>query len=72
MNFLKILYVNPGGRVVYSKPIEHKLCCNKSNGHWHIPYLDDEYFEINIKERIKNEKLEWSCIKLVDSNSGSV
>lgn len=71
-NLSRIIYVNPGGNIAYMNPIEHKLCCHKSNGHWHIPYLNDEDFNMNINERIRIEKLQWSCLKLKDPNSGSV
>lgn len=65
-NHSQILYVKPGGNIRYSQPTEHKLYCHKSNGRWHVPYVNDEDFQIKMDERNKIEKIQWSCIELAD------
>lgn len=66
-NHLEILYVSANGKIKYSRPTEHKLCCHKSNGRWHIPYVNDEHFNFRMNDRVRIEQMQWSCVQLVDA-----
>lgn len=65
-NHIQILYVNRNGNIGFSRASEHKLCCHKIKGYWHVPYVSDEDFRFKMGETDKIEKMQWSCIQLVN------
>lgn len=62
----QVLHVKPNGNIHVSQPTKHKLCCNKSCGQWHVPFMNDEDFQTRMNERTRIEKMQWSCIRLQD------